>query len=157
MEQANDNSYRCAGGFPKARRSHPRINVSRRAPHNQPSGTTTLPCQGPGYVQMNHGLGGRMEKRLPIAIVVRLSRMRQSPAKEETTYTDNVSPQGARIFSTSCWLSGEQAQVTTVKEGCSMCGEVIYCQRLDSGRICIGLKFQERPVKWPILSRYYRM
>jgi hypothetical protein len=107
---------------------------------------------------MNHGLGGRMEKRLPIAIVVRLSRVGQLPAsEEETTYTDNVSPHGARMFSISRWQSGEQAQVTTVKEGSSILGEVIYCERLDSGRFCIGMKFQDRPVAWPIMSRYYRM
>jgi PilZ domain-containing protein len=94
-------------------------------------------------VQMNHGLGGRKEKRLPIAIVVRLSRMQQSPAKEETTYTDNISPHGARMFSISRWQHGERAQVTTVKEGSSILGEVIYCQRLDSGRFCIGMKFQQ--------------
>jgi len=40
-----------------------------------------------------------MEKRLPIAIVVRLSRMHHLPAiEEEKTYTDNVSPHGARVF-----------------------------------------------------------
>ena len=127
------------------------------APQNQPSGTTALPCQGPGYAQMSHGLEGRMEKRLPIAIVVRLSRMHHLPAtEEETTYTDNVSPHGARLLSISSWQPGEQAQVTTVKEGSSILGEVIYCQRLDSGRFCIGMKFQERPVAWPILSRYSR-
>jgi hypothetical protein len=127
------------------------------APQNQPFGTTALPCQGPGFVQINHGLGGRMERRLPIAIVVRLSRVRQSPAEEETTYTDNVSPQGARVFSISRWQSGEHAQVTAVKDGSSILGEVIYCQRLDSSRFCIGIKFQQHPVTWPILSRYYRM
>ncbi len=127
------------------------------APQNQPSGITALPCQGPDYVQRNHGLDGRMEKRLPIAIVVRLSRVQQSPAKQETTYTDNVTPHGARMFSISRWQPGERAQVTAVKDGSSILGEVIYCQRLDSGRFCIGMKFQEHPVTWPILSRYFRM
>ena len=106
---------------------------------------------------MSHGLEGRMEKRLPIAIVVRLSRMHHLPAtEEETTYTDNVSPHGARLLSINRWQPGEQAQVTTVKEGSSILGEVIYCERLGSGRFCIGMKFQERPVAWPILSRYSR-
>ena len=98
-----------------------------------------------------------MEKRLPIAIVVRLSRMHHLPAtEEETTYTDNVSPYGARVFSRCVWQPGEQVQVTTVKEGSSILGEVIYCQRLDNDRFCIGLKFQDRPVTWPTMSRYFR-
>lgn len=109
-------------------------------------------------MQMNHGLGGRKEKRLPIAIVVRLSRMHNLPANEEEgTYTDNVSPHGARVFSRCVWQPGEQVQVTTVKEGSSILGEVIYCQRLDNDRFCIGLKFQERLDTWPTLSRYYHM
>ena len=106
---------------------------------------------------MSHGLEGRMEKRLPIAIVVRLSRMHHLPAtEEEKTYTDNVSPHGARVFSRSIWQTGEKVQVTTLKEGSSMCGEVMYCQRLDDDRLCIGLKFQDRPVTWPTMSRYFR-
>ena len=99
-----------------------------------------------------------MERRLPIAIVVRVSRMHNLPANEEEgTYTDNVSPHGARVFSRCVWQPGEQVQVTTVKEGSPILGEVIYCQRLDNDRFCIGLKFHERPVTWPTLSRYYRM
>jgi len=85
--------------------------------------------------------------------------MHQLPAneEEEKTYTDNVSPHGARVFSRRPWQPGEQLQVTTLKEESSMCGEVMYCQRLENNRFCIGLKFQDRPVTWPILSRYYRM
>jgi PilZ domain-containing protein len=125
---------------------------------DQPSGTTALPCQGPGYVQISHSLGGRMEKRLPIAVVVCLSRVPQLPANEpERSHTDNVSPHGARVFSRCFWRPGEQVQVTTLKEESSILGEVIYCQRLDNDRFCIGLKFHERPVTWPTLSRYYRM
>jgi hypothetical protein len=107
---------------------------------------------------MNHDLGGRKEKRLPIAIVVRLSRMHNLPAnEEEKTYTDNVSPHGARVFSRRVWKPGEQVQVTNVKEGSSILGEVIYCHRLDNDHTYIGLKFHEHPVTWPAFSRYYRM
>jgi hypothetical protein len=78
------------------------------------------------------------------------------PAGEkEKTYTDNVSPHGARVFSKCFWQPGEQVQVTTLKEESSIYGEVTYCQRLDNDRFCIGLKFQEHPVVWPTLSRYY--
>jgi hypothetical protein len=75
--------------------------------------------------------------------------------EKEKTYTDNVSPHGARVFSKRFWQPGEQVQVTTLKEESSMRGEVTYCQRLDNHRFCIGLKFQERPVVWPTLGRYY--
>jgi hypothetical protein len=75
----------------------------------------------------------------------------------EKTYTDNVSPHGARVFSRCSWQPGEQLQVTTLTEESSMRGEVMYCEKLDNDHYCIGLKFQERPVTWPTLSRYYRM
>src|SRR6266853_80946 len=151
--------YKSAGR--KFQRQGAHIRGSRlgiTAPQNQPSGATALPCQCPGYMRISHSLDGWMEKRLPIAAVVRLSRVRQLPADEEKrTYTDNVSPHGARLFSRCFWQPGEQAQITTVKEGSSMREGVIYCQRLDNDRFCIELKFRERPVTWPILSRYYRM
>ena len=50
-------------------------------------------------------LSGRMERRLPIIVVVRLANcVPASVDGEEKTYTDNVSPRGARIFSKrACW------------------------------------------------------
>ncbi len=107
-------------------------------------------------MQISHNLNGRMNKRLPIAIYVRLSRLPPLPTnEEERTYTDNVSPYGARVFSRCSWHCGEQAQVTAMKDESSICGEVVYCQRLDNARFCIGLKFQEQLVTWSTLSRYY--
>ncbi len=127
-------------------------------PQNQPSGKTASPSQGRDYEQISHNLHGRMEKRLPIIIVVRLSRVPHSPPhEEERTYTDNLSPHGARVFSRFGWRPGEKAQVVTLKEEYTMRGDVIYCQRLDHDRFCIGLKFVERPITWSTLCRYYGM
>ncbi len=127
-------------------------------PRNQPTGKTASPSYGGDYVQTSHNLHGRMEKRLPIIIVVRLSRMPRLPtSEEERTYTDNLSPHGARVFSRCGWQPGETAQVVTLKEESTMRGEVIYCQRLDHDRFCIGLKFAERPITWSALCRYYGM
>ncbi len=124
-------------------------------PQNQPRGTTAPPGQSPGYAQISHSLDGRREKRLPIIIVVRLSRVRHLPANEdERTYTDNVSAHGARVYSRYIWQHGEQVNVTPWEEESPMRGEVVYCQRLDRDRFCIGLKFQDRPVTWSALRRY---
>ena len=127
-------------------------------PQNQPSGKAAWPSQGPDYVQKRHHLDGRMEKRLPIITVVRLSRVPHLPtSEEERTYTDNLSPHGVRVFSRCFWRPGEKAQVVTLKEESTMRGEVIYCQKLDRDRFCIGLKFVERPIGWSTLCRYYGM
>jgi len=96
-----------------------------------------------------------MEKRLPIIIVVRLSKMQQLPTNEqERTYTDNVSGHGVRVFSRYFWRPGEQARITPLNEESPMHGEVVYCQKLDDDHFGIGLKFLERQVTWSTLRRY---
>jgi len=96
-----------------------------------------------------------MEKRLPIIVVVRLSRTRNLPSREEErTYTDNISARGVRLFSRYFWQPGEQVQVTPLNEESPMLGEVVYCQRLDDDHFGVGVKFQERPVAWSTLRRY---
>jgi hypothetical protein len=124
-------------------------------PQNQRSGVTASAGQGTGYAQVSHSLDGRMEKRLPIIFVVRLSRMRDLASKEEErTYTDNISAHGVRVFSRGLWQPGEQAEVKPLNEESPMHGEVVYCHRVDSDHFCIGLKFQGRPVTWATLQRY---
>lgn len=105
----------------------------------------------------NNNLSGRKEKRLPIIVVVRLSRVPHLPTnenEEERTYTDNISPHGARVISRRCWQLAEQAKVTTVREEFTICGEVVYCQKLEDDRFCVGLKFPESAITWPTLHRY---
>ncbi len=130
-----------------------RIKPENALKRNQPSAPKAPPTERPGQVQISRRLDGRMEKRHPIMVAVRLSRAWQaSPAEEEKTYTDNLSAEGARVFSKHSWRAGERVQVTSVKEASSILGEVIYCERLASDRFFIGLKFLERPAKWSILS-----
>jgi hypothetical protein len=104
-------------------------------------------------MQIRHTLNGRMERRLPIIVVVRLSRVQDSPASEEVTYTDNVSIHGVRVISTYSWRLGELAQIAPLQKGPVMQGEVIYCQSLGNKGFCVGFRFQER-VMWSALSRY---
>jgi PilZ domain len=122
----------------------------------QPPAMTPSPLESPDYVQPRQNLDGRMEKRLPIIMVVRLFPVeRVLTSGEELTYTDNVSANGVRVFSKTSWKPGEQVQVTAVKEKSSMRGEVIYCQRLDNDHYCVGLKYLETPVKWFTIHRFH--
>jgi PilZ domain len=103
---------------------------------------------------LDHTLDGRMEKRLPIVVVVRLAQAEPAcPENEERTFTDNVSSGGARVFSTRPWQPGDAIRVTPRQED-SASGSVVYCQKLDDGRFVIGVEFQERPVTWSVLLRY---
>jgi hypothetical protein len=100
---------------------------------------------------------GRMERRLPIAIVVRLAHEKDSPEKsEELTYTDNVSAHGARVISSRPWSTGEVAKVTSLKDEVAMRGKVVYCQKRQEGRYFIGLNFLDRGVVWPAYRTYAR-
>ncbi len=76
-------------------------------------------------------LDGRMEKRIPVAIVVRLTHAQDQPANgAELTCTDNVSAHGARVVSSRPWQPGELAQVTSLKDEITIRGKVVYCQKL---------------------------
>jgi hypothetical protein len=97
-----------------------------------------------------------MERRLPIIVVVRLTHCPPAGTDgEERTYTDNISPRGARIFSKQPWQPGDTVRITPLN-GNSVCAKVIYCQRLPDDRYGVGVKFQGRPVTWSILQRFGR-
>ena len=104
---------------------------------------------------MDHGLSGRTERRLPIVVVVCLAHCEPADADggEERTYTDNISPRGARVFSKYDWQLGDAVRVTPLS-GHSVCGKVVYCQKLPDDRYSIGVKFQSSSVKWSALQRY---
>jgi hypothetical protein len=86
-----------------------------------------------------------MEKRLPIAIVVRLAHALDPPKNgAEMTYTDNVSAHGARVVSNRPWQTGDVARVTSLKDDSTLLGKVKYCQKLGDDRYGIGLNFLDR-------------
>jgi len=94
-------------------------------------------------------LDGRMEKRLPIAIVVHLARAQDPPHNgAELTYTDNVSAHGARVLSSRPWQTGELARVTSFKDKSGILGKVAYCQKLEDKRYGIGLNFNGNSATW---------
>jgi hypothetical protein len=100
-------------------------------------------------------LDGRMEKRLPIAIVVHLARVQDQPVDgAELTYTANVSAHGARVFSNRQWQTGELVQVTSFKDQIPIRGKVTHCQKLGDKRYSIGLNFNGSRVTWSTFRAY---
>ena len=101
----------------------------------------------------DQALNGRMERRLPIIVVVSLAHLeRERTEGVEWTYTDNVSAEGARIFSRRSWEPGDEISVTPFKEETTS-GSVVYCEKLADGRNFIGVKFKDH-VAWSIVRRY---
>jgi len=101
-------------------------------------------------------LSGRMERRLPIIVVVRLAPAVSADADadgEEKTFTDNISPHGARLFSKHPWQAGDAVRVTPLNED-SVSARVIYSQKLPDDRYSVGVQFQDRPASWSALHRY---
>jgi hypothetical protein len=95
-----------------------------------------------------------MERRLPIIVVVRLASGQNAPHDgEERTFTDNISPHGARIFSRHAWQPGDSVRVTTPNAEVAS-AKVVYCQCLPDDRYTIGVAFQDRPVPWSALHRF---
>ena len=100
-------------------------------------------------------LSGRKEKRLPIALVVRLVSMEQSSADgDERACTDNLSPHGVRVQSRRRWHPGEEVEVVPANREPAMRGEVVYCEKLNDDRFFIGLTFPQKRIPWSILQRY---
>jgi PilZ domain len=98
---------------------------------------------------------GRMEKRIPIALVVHLTRpVAQSANGTELTYTDNVSAHGACVVSSRSWQPGEIAEVTSLKDETTLRGKVIHCQKRTDDRYRVGLTFLGRTVSWVNYSTY---
>jgi hypothetical protein len=95
-----------------------------------------------------------MERRLPIIVVVRLVQAQSVIADgEEKTFTDNISPHGARIFSKHAWQLGDLVRVAPSNADVA-CAKVIYCQKLPDDRYGIGVKFQDHPVAWSAMQRF---
>ena len=107
-------------------------------------------------MSMEHNLDGRIERRLPIIVAVRLEPLLlvdTSHDQGEKTYTDNISLHGARVFSRSHWQPGEIVQLAPLNYR-SLYGKVVYCQRLREDRHAVGVNFEETAVNWSIVQRY---
>jgi PilZ domain len=119
-----------------------------RSRRHQPSSRKGR-ASGVDRMASDHNLEGRHEKRLPIAVVVCLTGVKQPHAAgEEKTYTENVSLHGAKVISQYPWQPGEEAQVTPLKYGTPTRGKVVYCKRLAPDRYLVGLTFPRQPVYW---------
>ena len=104
---------------------------------------------------LGNRLNGRRERRLPIAVVVRLEALDGKGGEEhEQTYTDYLSAHGVRVKSTRLWHAGEQAQITSANQESAMRGEVVYCQKLEDARFFVGLKFLQGRITWPVFLRF---
>jgi hypothetical protein len=101
------------------------------------------------------GLNGRMEKRLPIAVVVHLADVQDHPVNAaELTYTENVSAHGTCVISKRAWQTGESVQVMSLEEQVALRGKVVYCRKDSNDRYVVGITFQGCEVTWKTYRNY---
>ena len=102
---------------------------------------------------MDYGLSGRIERRLPIIVAIRLAPAQDAATDgEEKTYTDNISAHGARIFSKHAWQPEDVVRITPLNRDVA-CGKVVYCQRMPDNRYGIGVKFPGPQITWSTLHK----
>jgi hypothetical protein len=120
---------------------------------NHRAAAPQIPNRGLSENPLDYGPSGRMEKRLPIIVVVRLASAASVAADDEKTFTDNISPHGARIFSRQAWKPGDVVRVTPLNQDAAS-ASVVYTERLPDNRFSIGVQFQDHTVAWSVLQRY---
>ncbi len=84
---------------------------------------------------------------MPKRLAAELSRPDESVPKE-MTFTENVSPHGARATTVQRWQPGTSVLVTFLRDSIRSQGRVVYCQRAESGEFCIGIELPGQVQHW---------
>jgi hypothetical protein len=93
------------------------------------------------------GLGGRNEKRVTMAVPVCLVTAKKLLVAEQAM-TVNVSSRGARIVTRRRWQLREQPRLAYASGEFRAHAKVVYCEPLQGGYFCIGLKFVSAVIDW---------
>jgi len=90
---------------------------------------------------------GRNEKRIARTVAVELSRLDASPPGE-TTFTENVSPYGARVWTKRRCQPEERVLLSSPETGLHTQARIVYCQRVSEGRFAVGLELSGGVEVW---------
>jgi PilZ domain len=91
----------------------------------------------------------RRETRIPMEVGVQIKG--QSAVQEmETTFTENVSSRGARIWSAQRWKTNDQLIISTLPGSFQSTARVAYCQPAKGTGFAVGLEFVEPKGSWVI-------
>jgi hypothetical protein len=91
----------------------------------------------------------RSEKRVPMEVGVRISGHSALPGTE-TTFTENVSPRGARVLSTRPWKINDKMVISTMTGSFRSTARVAYCAMTPDSQFAVGLEFIEPNGKWVV-------
>ncbi len=90
---------------------------------------------------------GRNEKRIARTVAVELSRLDAS-LPGEPTFTENVSPHGARVWTKQRWQPEERALLSSPETGLHAQARVVYCERMENKGFAVGLELSTPVEGW---------
>ena len=93
----------------------------------------------------------RRENRISMEIPVILEGHRHLPGAE-STFTENVSVNGARVVSMRRWDKGAQILIASRSGDFRSEARVAYCQPLHGDGYAIGVEFLETKGRWVVES-----
>jgi hypothetical protein len=91
----------------------------------------------------------RRENRVPMAIAVQLAGPGGAQGVE-STFTENVSANGARVYSLRAKRKNERVFISSLPAGFRSLARVAYCQALQEQGFALGLEFLEKSAGWVI-------
>jgi hypothetical protein len=68
----------------------------------------------------------------------------------ESTFTENVSANGARVYSVRPWRKNDRLYLASLPGGFRSLARVTYCQSLQGQGFALGLQFLEKNQGWVI-------
>jgi hypothetical protein len=96
-------------------------------------------------------LAERRESRIPMEVRVQITGHLALPGTE-TTFTQNVSAGGARVWSSRRWKPGDRLTISTLTGSFKSIARVAYCQLIPESGFAVGLEFLEARDGWVIGS-----
>ena len=90
---------------------------------------------------------GRLERRTPLAIPVRVSSPKEPSAGEQST-TENICSLGIRVLVRRARELNERLLIKSADGELQADARVVYCEQLKDGRFALGLEFHGEVTSW---------
>ena len=103
--------------------------------------------RGAGVARAIHASAPRPERRIARAVAVQLSTIDGSPSAEKT-FTENVSPHGARVVTKQRWKPEARVLLESLESDFQSQARVVYCQCLPRNHFAVGLDLFSPTAEW---------
>jgi hypothetical protein len=90
----------------------------------------------------------RNDKRIPMEVSVQIAGHSEVPGVE-MTFTENVSPRGARVLTTRRWRQHDMLMLSS-PSGYQSAGRVAYCERAAGESYAIGVELLQPGPSWVV-------